>query len=104
MQSGTCQCRPGTGDEKLSVPGFFCCKEMRTGKAVTGSRHALERAKPAFSPYASGKGPVNPGFCKREGRRVRKNAKMQSIVFFGVLDSDSERREGAKKNKIVIFA
>lgn len=82
MQSGTCQCRPGTGDEKLSVPGLFCCKEMRTEKAVTGSRHTLERAKPAFSPYASGKGPVNTGFRKREEGRNKKKRKMQSIVFF----------------------
>lgn len=104
MQSGTCQCGPGTGDEKLSVPDLFCCKEMRTGKAVTGSRHALERAKPAFSPYASGKGAVNTGFCKRERGRVRKNAKMQSIVFFEVLESDFERGKGAKRNGIVIFA
>lgn len=81
MQSGTCQCRPGTGDEKLSVPGLFCCKEMRTEKAVTGSRHTLERAKPAFSPYASGKGPVNTGFRKREEGRIRKNAKCNRLYF-----------------------
>lgn len=97
MQSGTCQCRPGTGDEKLSVPGLFCCREMRTEKAVTGSRHTLERAKPAFSPYASGKEPVNTGFRKREEGKNKKKRKMQSIVFFGVLDSDSGREKGTKK-------
>jgi hypothetical protein len=29
---------------------------------------------------------------------------MQSIVFFGVLDSDSGREKGTKKNKIVMLA
>ncbi len=97
MQSGTCQCRPGTGDEKLSVPGLFCCKEMRTEKAVTGSRHTLERAKPAFSPYASGKEPVNTGFRKREEGRIRKNENAIDCIFwsfrFGLRKRERNKKE-----------
>ena len=44
------------------------------------------------------------GLSQTGRRENKKKHKMQSIVFFGVLDSDSGREKGTKKNKIVMLA